>query len=220
MTVIFPPIETATEDGLIGVGGDLKVETLVAAYSQGIFPWPISSEYPLTWFSPDPRGILMVNEFHCSRSFKKFVKNTDLIVRFNCDFAAIMKACQEAVRPTQHSTWITHPMVKAYVKLFEAGHAFCVGIYQNELLVGGLYGVKIGQYYAGESMFHQVDNASKLALYALMEKFKEHDIPWLDTQMVTEITSAMGAKEIPRSYFLMLHQKQVAKQAISQSNCP
>ncbi len=220
MPVIFPPVTEATEDGLIGVGGDLSVETLISAYSQGIFPWPISSEYPLTWFSPDPRGILFTKEFHCSRSFKKFLKRTSLVVKFNQDFEDIIKRCQEASRPHQQSTWITHPMVRAYNKLFEAGNAFCVGVYQQDQLVGGMYGVKIGQYYAGESMFHSADNASKLALFALFQKFNEMNIPWLDTQMVTEVTASLGAKEIPRSYFTLLLEKQCKKEMIRENNFP
>lgn len=219
-SVIFPPIDEATEEGLVGVGGDLSVETLVTAYSQGIFPWPISAEYPLTWFSPDPRGVLFVDELHLSRSFKKFLKNNPFHVIFNQDFEEIISKCQSITRVHQVSTWITRPMLSAYSKLFSAGHAFCVGVYQEHELVGGLYGVKIGQYYAGESMFHLRDNASKFALYSLIQELKNAGIPWLDTQMVTEITEAMGAKEIERKDFIELLKLQVSKSEIKQSNFP
>lgn len=218
--VQFPSIEEATEEGLIGVGGDLTPETLVTAYSQGIFPWPISAEYPLTWFSPDPRGILLVDDLHCSKSFKKFLKNHPYQIIFNQDFDAIIHACQSASRPHQVSTWITHQMLKAYIKLFEAGYAFCVGVYRQKELVGGLYGVKIGQYYAGESMFFIEDNASKLALYTLVQKLKEEHIPWLDTQMVTDVTKSLGAKEIPRSYFILLLKQQISKENLRKNNFP
>lgn len=197
----FPPIDSADEDGLLAVGGDLEVETLISAYQQGIFPWPVSKEYPLTWFSPNPRGVLYLKDFHISKSLLKFQKNSKFEIKFNTDFDRIIKNCSKAIRKDQSGTWIHQEILDAYISLFEAKKAYCVGVYLNGFLVGGLYGVCLGNFISGESMFHTETNASKIALIALYEKLIDTSVNWIDTQMVTPILSSFGAKELDRSEF-------------------
>jgi leucyl/phenylalanyl-tRNA---protein transferase len=200
--IIFPPVETATEDGLVAVGGDLEIDTLTAAYRQGIFPWPVSVEFPLAWFSPDPRGILEFSELHLSRSFEKFVKKSPFQVSFNQNFSAVITECARAKRKGQPDTWITPEIIKGYQRLFAEGKAYSVEVWLDQELVGGLYGVSMGTFISGESMFMKVDNASKLALYSLINKLQAQGLTWLDTQMVTDVVQQFGGKYIPRNYFL------------------
>lgn len=201
----FPPLETADESGLIGVGGDLEISSLLLAYKSGIFPWPISKEYPLAWFSPDPRGVLLTAEVHLSSSFKKFLKKNNYVIKFNTRFSAVILNCAKMTRPHETSTWITEEIINAYIELFKAKLAYSVEVYEDaseERLIGGLYGVKIHHYVSGESMFHIKSNASKLALYALMLKLKSEGIEMLDTQMVTPVVESFGGRYIPRKDFI------------------
>ena len=202
----FPPHEQADESGVLALGGDLEVESLLLAYRNGIFPWPISIRYPLAWFSPDPRGVLFLKDFHVSRSFQKLIKNSGWTVKFNKNFPEVIQRCALADnRKDQEGTWITPQIVKSYIDFHRAGHAFSVETYQEDRLIGGLYGVKIGHYIAGESMFYLKSNASKFAFYHLMENLKQEGIKWIDTQMVTPLTESLGAVEVPREDFLELH---------------
>jgi leucyl/phenylalanyl-tRNA--protein transferase len=204
----FPSVELADEHGLLAQGGDLEVSSLVLAYSEGIFPWPYSDYHPITWYSPDPRGILDYSDLHLSTSFKKFIKKTDLVVKFNEDFEEVILGCAASTNRkgqdpnSMSSTWITRKMIEAYIALYYAGHAHCVSVYKGDELVGGLYGVKIKKFYSGESMFYKETGASKLALFSLMESLKEKGISWIDTQMVTPVVQSLGGKEIKRSEFL------------------
>lgn len=204
----FPSVELADEHGLLAQGGDLEVSSLVLAYSEGIFPWPYSDYHPITWYSPDPRGVLDYSDLHLSTSFKKFIKKTDLVVKFNEDFEEVILGCAASTNRkgqdpnSMSSTWITRKMIEAYIALYYAGHAHCVSVYQGDQLVGGLYGVKIKKFYSGESMFYKETGASKLALFSLMESLKEKGISWIDTQMVTPVVQSLGGKEIKRSEFL------------------
>lgn len=201
--VVFPPVEDATEDGLVAVGGDLEVDTLEAAYHQGIFPWPISVELPLAWFSPDPRGILDFPELHVARSFAKFLRKNLYTVTFNQAFAEVIKECAIVKRRGQFDTWITPAIIQGYNRLFEAEKAYSVEVWKGNKLVGGLYGVAMGSFVSGESMFMKEDNASKLALYSLIQKLQSQGIPWLDTQMVTPAVEQFGGKYISRKEFLL-----------------
>jgi leucyl/phenylalanyl-tRNA--protein transferase len=201
VAVIFPPINSASEDGLLAIGGDLELDTLLTAYTQGVFPWPISDDTPLTWFSPDPRGLLDFTDLHTSRSFRKFLKNTNLTTTFNQDFEEVINACAQMKRKHEPGTWISQEIIKGYVNMFNHGFAYSVEIRQNDEIVAGLYGVCIGELVSGESMFHTVDNASKLAMFSLVEKLKSKKIRWLDTQMVTPVIESFGGKEISRDEF-------------------
>ena len=198
----FPPVERADEHGLLAVGGDLEVSSLIKAYTQGIFPWPISTDLPLAWFSPDPRGILCYSDLKLSSSLKKFIKQTNFKVSFNQNFEKVIKHCSSIPRKNDSETWITPEIVEAYIDLHYAGHAYSIEVKNGNELVGGLYGVNIGNYVSGESMFYKQSNASKLALISLMEHLNKNQIDWLDTQMVTPVVETLGGKEITRSEFL------------------
>ena len=219
MPVIFPPIDSASPEGLLAIGGNLDTETLLTAYSQGIFPWPISHDSPLTWFAPDPRGILEFTNFKISKSFKKFLNKTQFAVKFNQDFEQIVSKCALTPRNHEESTWITQEIINGYKKFFDDGYAYCVGTYNNDLLVGGLYGVCIGDYFTGESMFHTESNASKFALYSLIKNLEASGIKWIDTQMVTPVIQSFGGCNIPRSKFMQklndsVHSGRVRKQIL------
>lgn len=200
----FPPVESADQHGLVAIGGDLEIDSLLLAYQNGIFPWPISEEYPLAWFSPDPRGILAFDKLHLGKSFRKFLKNNPYEIRFNTNFEAVIMNCARVKRNDQSSTWITDEIINAYIELHKLGYAYSVETYLDERLVGGVYGVCINRFYSGESMFHLEDNASKVALVSLMYLLKQRDIEWLDTQMVTPVVESLGGVEIPRKTFLMI----------------
>ena len=202
----FPPIETADEDGLLAMGGDLDVETLLLAYSQGIFPWPFSPS-ELAWFSPPKRAILMLRDFHVSRSLQKTIKQEFFEVRFDTDFREIISNCSSQERPGQVGTWITSDMIDAYTNLFNQGNAFCVGAYNNQQLAGGVYGVRINRMYAAESMYFHEPNASKVALYHLVEKLQSSGITWIDCQVINPFLEKLGVREISRSDFLLRLQK-------------
>lgn len=202
MAIKFPPVEEAAEDGLLAIGGELNEETLIEAYKNGIFPWPVRPEYPLTWFSPNPRGVIEFSDFKIPKSLAKFLKKSSYQIKFNQDFEQIIRKCSETIRKHEAGTWIYPSIIEGYTKLFEKQLAYCVGVYQQEKLVGGLYGVCIGEIISGESMFHTQTNASKVALVSLIQKLKENGIQFIDTQMVTPVISSFGGKYIPRSEFI------------------
>lgn len=205
--IIFPPVESANEDGLVAVGGDLETDTILEAYTHGIFPWPLST-YPLnvdiphTWFAPDPRGILEFDEIHVSKSFEKFLKKTPFTVTFNKSFPMVISLCARTPRKGQPGTWITPEIMAAYTKLFHEDHAYSVEVWDGQRLVGGLYGVIIGEFVSGESMFTTEDNASKQGFYTLLMHLKSKGLSWIDTQMVTEVVKQFGGKYIPREDFM------------------
>lgn len=200
--ITFPPVESANEDGIVAVGGDLEIDTLITAYRNGIFPWPISIDLPLAWFSPDPRGVLHLDEVHLSRSFQKFLKKNNYRVTYNQEFERVIKLCAKTNRKNQASTWITPEIIEGYVKLFNAGYAYSVEVWNHDEIVAGLYGVCMGEFISGESMFTVEDNASKHALYCLIEKLKSNEIFWMDTQMVTAVVESFGGRYISRPEFL------------------
>lgn len=200
----FPPVESSDEHGLLAIGGDLDIDSLLLAYSQGIFPWPISDEYPLAWFSPDPRGILAFDKLHLSKSFRKFLKKNPYDIKFNTNFEAVIKNCAIAKRADQPGTWINDQIIDAYINLHQQGYAYSIESYLDDRLVGGVYGVCINRFYSGESMFHTEDNAGKVALVSLMYMLNQRNIGWLDTQMVTPVVESLGGIEIPRDTFLAM----------------
>lgn len=204
--IAFPPVDLADENGLLAFGGDLEVDSLYLAYSQGIFPWPISKRYPLAWFAPDPRGILFQSDLHLPRSLKKALKKDQFKVTFNRNFAEVILNCAQAKnrkqQEPQQGTWITPQIIDSYIKFHQADFAFSVEVWLDDEIVGGLYGVRIGKAICGESMFHTYTNASKVALLTLMLHLKKHSIQWLDTQMVTSVVASLGGKEISRDNYM------------------
>jgi leucyl/phenylalanyl-tRNA--protein transferase len=193
----FPDPSEADAEGLIAVGGNLEPETLLNAYSKGIFPWPIPG-YPLPWFSPDPRAILEFKHLHLARSLEKFLRKCEWKVTFNEAFERVIEGC----RKTRTETWITPAMKRAYIRLHELGHALSVEVWEGRKLVGGLYGVRLQHAFSAESMFHLEPNASKVALVRLMEKLKSEGLDWIDIQQMSPHLKALGAREIPRREFL------------------
>lgn len=202
MAVKFPPVEEANEDGLLAMGGELDTQTLVEAYTNGIFPWPVRPEYPMTWFSPNPRGLIEFSDFKIGRTLTKFLKKSPFDIKFNHDFPTIIQRCSETIRKHEAGTWIHNTIIQGYTELFNQELAYCVSVYENDELVGGLYGVCIGEIISGESMFHTRANASKVALVALVEQLKSKGIQFIDTQMVTEVIASFGGKNIPRKDFI------------------
>lgn len=210
--IVFPSVENSNEDGLVAIGGDLEIDTLLSAYQQGIFPWPISTDYPLAWFSPDPRGIIMLDQVHVSKSFMKFLKKAQYQITFNQAFEDVINQCAKSTRKNQSSTWITSDIIQGYAKLFKQELAYSVEVWRDHNLVAGLYGVCMGEFVSGESMFTTEDNASKYALHGLLMHLKDKKIDWIDTQMVTTVVEGFGGKYISRPEFLeMLSRKNWAR---------
>lgn len=204
---MFPPVELADEEGLLCYGGDLSVETLVEAYSKGIFPWPHDG-YPLLWFAPPMRGILFVDEFHLSRRAWRELRKTRFEFRIDTDFPGVMEGCS-ALRTYSGGTWVNDEIKDAYFRLHLQGIAHSVETYLNGELVGGLYGVSWGGYFCGESMFHRADNASKAALAFLVEHCKNRGMTWIDCQLMNPFFEKVGAREVPRADFVGMLDKAI-----------
>lgn len=193
--------------GLVAAGGGLAVSRLVEAYSHGIFPW-YSNGQPVLWWSPDPRMVLKTDDFKLHRSLRKTLQHysqDDLCsVRFDSAFESVIRACAQAPRKGQPGTWIVEDMIHAYIDLHHAGFAHSVETWINNELVGGLYCVSIGNTLFGESMFAKRNDASKIALAALVAFAREQGLKWIDCQQNTKHLASLGAKEMPRSEFLQL----------------
>ena len=197
-TVWFPNPEQADAEGLVAIGGELAEEWLLAAYRRGLFPWTAK---PITWWSPDPRAIIELDQFHVPESLAKTVRRRPFEITFDRAFREVMQAC---AAPALHreSTWITDEFITAYTRLHQGGHAHSVECWSGGELVGGVYGVSIGGLFAGESMFHRADNGSKVALYHLIQRLREKGYALFDIQTVSPVTRSLGAREIPRREFL------------------
>lgn len=198
---LFPNPKGFTLDGIVAMGIPLSLESLVEAYSFGIFPWP-HEDLPTLWFCPDQRGVLDFKDLYINRSLKKFLAKTNMQVTFNKDFPSVIRNCSLVPRPGQSGTWITPEIEKAYLDFFEAGYVQSVEVWDGNELVGGLYGVAIGGVFAGESMFYKKSNASKLAIISLVEKLKAEGYKWMDIQMLTPVTEGLGGKYISKAEFL------------------
>lgn len=195
----FPDPRRARSDGLVAIGGDLSVERLLLAYRSGVFPW---SAEPITWWSPEPRAVFDLEAIHVSRSLARSLRKGGFEISFNRDFPAVIAACAAAPR-REGGTWISPAFIAAYGALHRAGHAHSVEVWRNGELVGGIYGVAAGGLFAGESMFHRVTDASKVALVHLAARLRERGFRLFDTQMVTPVTESLGAKTIPRGLYLL-----------------
>lgn len=197
-----PARALAEPNGLLAAGGDLSPERLLAAYRRGIFPW-YSPGQPLLWWSPDPREVLWPHKFHVSRSLARQQRRADFEVRHDSDFAAVIDLCA-APRAASPGTWITPEMRAAYLRLHELGHAHSIEIWRDGTLLGGLYGVRTGAVFAGESMFSRAPGASKLALAHLAASAASLGIALLDCQMPSAHLRSLGSEAMPRSAFLAL----------------
>lgn len=182
--------------GLVAVGGDLSVPRLLLAYRSGLFPWTAD---PVTWWSPDPRGIFELEAFHIPRSLARTLRKAPFTVTFDQAFRETITGCAQSRRP---GGWISAEFIDAYTALHEAGHAHSVECWQDGNLVGGVYGVAVGGLFAGESMFHRINDASKVALSHLVSRLRERGFTLFDTQMVTAVTRQLGAIEVSRTDYL------------------
>ncbi|HEX8949231.1 MAG TPA: leucyl/phenylalanyl-tRNA--protein transferase [Dissulfurispiraceae bacterium] len=199
--LIFPPPELAEDSGLIAVGGDLSVDRLVLAYSMGIFPW-YSDDYPILWWSPDPRLVLSPDELQLSRSLRQTIRKGVYSITFDRAFESVIRECSAIPRKHEDGTWITADMLDAYVRLHKAGYAHSVEAWDGEELAGGLYGVILGKAFFGESMFAKRSDASKVAFATLVGQLAEKGFELIDCQVTTEHLKRFGAREVTRSEFL------------------
>lgn len=198
----FPPPEGADPNGIVAVGGDVRPERLLLAYSLGIFPWPHEEDDPLLWFSPDPRFVLSLDRVQVGRSLKKVIRRGTYEVRFDTRFREVMEACAHTKRPNQRGTWITRELVKGYVGLHQLGFAHSIEAFDGEALVGGLYGVSLGRAFFGESMFATSPDASKVAFVTLLGHLKSWGFDFVDCQVHTDHLERFGAEEWPREVYL------------------
>ena len=197
----FPDVNLADEDGLLAVGGDLSPARLLLAYALGIFPW-YDEQSMILWWSPDPRCVLYTQEFHLPTSLKRKIKAKTFELRIDTAFNQVVAHCAVSPRPGQEGTWIVPAMREAYGKLHQLGFAHSIEVWADNRLCGGIYGVSLGKAFFGESMFYLVPDASKIAMYWLMELMKELDFKFLDCQQKSENVTRFGAREIPRQQFI------------------
>jgi len=194
----FPSPHSADAEGLVAVGGDLSVPRLLLAYRSGIFPWTVD---PVTWWSPEPRAIFELDGFHVSRSLARVIRQGTFRPTVDRAFRHVMEGCA-APAPGRRSTWISPEFIEAYTELHRQGYAHSLECWQGRQLVGGIYGVALGAFFAGESMFHRVSNASKFALFHLIGHLRQKGFVLFDIQMLTPITAQLGGVTIPRVDYL------------------
>ena len=204
----FPPPRFATREGLLAFGGDLSEERLLLAYRSGIFPWYSDGE-PILWWSPDPRLVLYPREFHLSRSMLKTLKHGDFALTLDTAFERVIAECARVRCETGEGTWIVGDMRKAYCALHRSGFAHSIEAWQDEVLAGGLYGVALGRCFFGESMFARAPDASKVALFRLVDRLRAGDCQVIDCQQATAHLASLGAREIPRKAFAQLVQESI-----------
>ncbi|MFS4494220.1 leucyl/phenylalanyl-tRNA--protein transferase [Maribacter sp. 2308TA10-17] len=200
----FPSVEKANAEGLLAVGGDLSPERLVLAYQSGIFPW-FNEDSLILWWSPDPRMILFPDRIKISKSMRQVIKSNRFRLTKNTCFERVLEECSTIKRFGQEGTWITYDMKKAYLKLHESGYAKSYEVWEDDSLVGGLYGVDMGHVFCGESMFSKTSNASKFAFIKLAQEFQEKG-GFIDCQLYTKHLESLGAREIPRADFMKILQ--------------
>lgn len=200
----FPLVERALAkpNGLLAIGGDLTSARLLNAYKEGIFPW-YNAEEPILWWSPNPRAVLFLNKLHISSSMRKVLRKANFTVTYNYAFLEVMKACAE-LRQKQQGTWITPAIISAYYELHRIGYAHSLEIWRDDNLIGGIYGVDLGNIFCGESMFSRENNASKIAIICLAEYLKQRNYLLIDCQIMNPHLLSLGAEEIPRQQFMQI----------------
>lgn len=196
----------AEKEGLVAVGGNLSTDSLLLAYKSGVFPWFTPGD-PILWWSPDPRLILLPENYKCSHSMRQVINSGKFEIKYDTNFVDVITNCSKVLRPNQEGTWISPEIIKAYKTLHRLGYAHSVETYYQGQLVGGLYGVLLGKAFFGESMFHFMSNASKFAFYHLVLKVKELGIYFIDAQQQTDHLKSLGARSIPRKEFLVVLEK-------------
>ena len=199
--LLFPSPEQASDEGIVAVGGDLKPERVMLAYRKGIFPWFESDDF-LLWWSPDPRMVLFPDQVKISKSMRAVLRKKQFEVTFNNAFDDVVEACAKVKRFGQNGTWITSGLMEVYSTLHTQGHAHSVEVWEEGVLVGGLYGIDLGTVFCGESMFSKANNASKVALISLAKELKKNKYKLIDCQVPTQHLASMGAESIPRAEFL------------------
>ncbi len=197
----FPPVDEASFEGVLAVGGDLSVERLVLAYRNGIFPW-FNEDEPILWWSPPDRMVVVPSLYKVSKSIRNLLNQNKFQVTFNQNFDQVIRNCQQIERKDQEGTWITDDIISSYTKLHEMGIAKSVEVWQNGELVGGLYGVDLGHVFCGESMFSKMPNASKIAFVTLIKHLNENNYKLLDCQVHNDHLEKLGAFEISREVFM------------------
>jgi len=202
--ISFPPVDGA-EDGIVAVGGDLSPERLLLAYRLGIFPW-FNEEDPIIWHSPEERFVLLLDDLHVSKSMRRVLNSNTFQITYDADFAFVIQQCANVKRKDEDGTWITKEMIDAYLELHYLGFAHSIEVWQDDTIVGGVYGVSLGKCFFAESMFHTATNASKFAIIKLVELLKQKHFHFVDAQVYTEHVETLGAKEIPRAQFMQLLQ--------------
>ena len=213
--VEFPPVDGADEYGLLAVGGDVEVSSLLLAYRSGIFPWPLTPSGLLAWFAPPERAILRLEKFHIPRSLKKKSRNN--LFRFAIDtaFDEVIAGCAEGRERKKKGTWMTADIIRGYSGLHKAGYAHSVECFHGPTLAGGLYGVSLGKMFAAESMFFTEDDASKLCLCYLVQFLAIRGVTWVDCQQLTPLLERFGVVEIPRSEYMSLLQNALAGDSVA-----
>lgn len=204
-----PNLALDDPDGLAAIGGDLSIERLTHLYQHGFFPWYSESD-PILWWHPSLRCQLNPNQFHCSKSLKKHIRKFSGQIRVNTEFETVIKHCAQ-LRQEQEGTWISDEIISAFIELHNAGYAHSIEVWQDNRLIGGFYGVAMGRFFFGESMFSLEANTSKLALYGLCENAKALDIDYIDCQVESEHLMSLGANLVPRKRFLQQLQKAIPK---------
>ncbi len=199
----FPPVEEASPEGILAIGGDLSPERLILAYKNGIFPW-FNNDEPILWWAPPERMVLFFEDLKISKSMRNVLNQNKFKVTFNTAFRDVISNCKKIYRKDQPDTWITDEMVEAYCKLNELGFAKSVEVWQNDELVGGLYGVDLGHIFCGESMFSKVSNASKVAFIHLAKKLEKDNYRILDCQVYNDHLASLGCMEIDREDFMLV----------------
>ena len=197
----FPPVEDADENGLLAIGGDLTPARLILAYRSGIFPW-FNEADPICWWSPDPRFVLYPSELKISKSMQQVVKKQTFQFSTNKAFKAVIHACSTTPRNGQDGTWITNEMQDAYLHMHQLGYAHSAEAWLNNELVGGLYGIRLGNVFYGESMFSHVSNASKFAFIQYVQMLQKENVQLIDCQLHTQHLESLGATMIPRKTFM------------------
>ena len=211
---VFPPVDEAEPDGLIAIGGDLSPERLINAYANGIFPW-FMEEGDVFWYSPDPRMVMFPEQFRIPGSLKRIIRSNRFSVKFDTAFGKVIRECADAPRPGQDGTWISQEFIDGYEKLHELGYAHSAEVYCQEELVGGLYGVSLGAAFFGESMFFKMNNASKVAFSALVDRCRQYGFRFIDCQVESSHLLNLGAKLIKRNDYLRMLVKTMESHSVT-----